>query len=323
VAASERIEGERAERIENGRNLLSFGVGFLDQAMVGILRRDLVLIGGPSGIGKTQMAVNIAMTNCRDNRRVHYFALEAEDREIERRMKFQIIADLYYREFAGTHHRIRYADWYTGRLDELLGRFEDADRALRRITKNLSTYYRVESFTGDDFARQLAVIREETDLVILDHFHYVDSPDDNENRAAKALVKTIRECVLRAERPVVVVAHVRKSDPRNAPLVPNEEAFHGSSDLVKIATKAIMIAPDHETPQESPTLFPTYLRIVKFRQEHAVTRYVARVNYDVRNDTYETFYVIGRLGSGGQEFVPLDKDQHPIWKYEPSTGGGT
>ncbi len=53
------------------------------------------MLGAKTGIGKTALATITALHNCQQGKRVHYFALEAEEREIERRMKFQIIADLY------------------------------------------------------------------------------------------------------------------------------------------------------------------------------------------------------------------------------------
>ncbi len=195
------------------------------------------------------------------------------------------------------------------------GYYEDAvDDELRGALQNLHTYYRVDSFTSDDFAKQLEAVREETDLIVLDHFHYVDSDDANENRGHKRIVKQIRDSALRAERPVVVVGHVRKSDPKFSPLVPTEEAFHGSSDLVKIATKAIMLAPDYTTETGSPSRWSTYMQVVKCRQDSSLTRYVARINYDTRTDSYEEFYALGRLTDNGREFTGLDRDAWPSWK---------
>lgn len=315
MPSPERLYGERAERLANGRDCLTFGVRFLDDAMGGITKRDLILIGAKTGSGKTSLASNIAMNNCRAGRRVHYFALEAEDREIERRMKFQIVASIYYREYVGDKIKLRYVDWYSGKLDYVLGRFESqADAELTTLTKNLHTYYRVDSFTGDDFAKHLEAIREETDLVVLDHFHYVDSTDENENRGHKRIVKQIRDSALRADKPVIVVGHVRKSDPKFAPLIPTEEAFHGSSDIVKIATKAIMIAPDYETETGHASIWSTYMQIVKCRQDSSLTRYVARLNFDTRVDAYEDFYVLGRLTDGGHTFEGLDTGAWPTWK---------
>jgi len=314
MPSPKRLVGERADRVQAGKNILSFGVKFLDDAMGGITRRDLILVGAKTGAGKTQLALNVAIANCRAGRRVHYFALEAEDREMERRMKFQILASAYYRHSMGSQ-RLRFVDWYNGKCDGVLEIFEErADREVAELLKNLSTYYRVDSFTGEDFSRHLDAIREETDLVVLDHFHYVDSTDENENRGHKQLVKQIRDCALRADRPVIVVGHVRKSDPRHAPLIPTEEAFHGSSDIVKIATKAVMIAPDYETDTGNPSLWATYMQIVKCRQDSSLTRYAARLIYDTRTDGYQPDYSLGRLTEGGRKYESLSPWQWPSWK---------
>lgn len=315
LPSPERLVGERADRMELARHMLGFGVSFLDDALGAIMRRDLILIGAKTGTGKTQLASNIAMFNCGAGRKVHYFALEAEDREIERRMKFQLLATAYY-QHAMSPRRLRFIDWYQGKLDFELGHFEArANEQLAAMLKNLHTYYRVDSFTSDDFARQLEAVRDQTDLVILDHFHYVDSTDENENRSHKRIVKQIRDSVLRADRPVIVVGHVRKSgDPRYAPLVPTEEAFHGSSDIVKIATKAIMIAPDYETQSGDPSLWPTFMQIVKCRQDSSLCRYVARLTFNTRTDSYLDDYDLGRLVDGGRTFELVDRNQWPTWK---------
>ncbi len=314
MPSPKRLVGERADRVQASKALLSFGVQFLDDALGGITRRDLILLGAKTGAGKTQLALNIAIANCRLGRRVHYFALEAEEREMERRMKFQILATAYYRH-AINPQRLRFIDWYNGRLDGILDHFEErADREVAELLKNLNTFYRVDTFTGSDFSRQLDAVKEETDLVVLDHFHYVDSDDDNENRGQKQLTKQIRDCALRADVPVLVVGHVRKSDPRHAPLVPTEEAFHGSSDVVKIATKAIMIAPDYTTETGDASLWATYVQIAKCRQDSSLCRYVARLMFDTRTDSYQPDYSLGRLIDSGKKFEPIAPWAVPTWK---------
>lgn len=317
MPSAKRLVGERADRIQASRGLLSFGVQFLDDALGGISRRDLILVGAKTGAGKTQLALNVAIANCKLGRRVHYFALEAEDREMERRMKFQILATAYYRH-AMQPRRLRFIDWYNGKLDDVLNHFEErADREVAELLKNLNTFYRVDTFTGSDFSKQLDAVREETDLVVLDHFHYVDSDDDNENRGQKQLTKQIRDCALRADVPVMVVGHVRKSDPRHAPLVPTEEAFHGSSDIVKIATKAIMIAPDYTTETGDASLWATYVQIAKCRQDSSLCRYVARLMFDTRTDSYQSEYSLGRLTDAGKKFETLAPWAVPSWKSGP------
>jgi phage/plasmid primase-like uncharacterized protein len=313
-----RLSGEAQERIEESRHILRFGVKFLDDALGGIMRTDIVLIGARTGVGKTQMATIITKANCRAGKRVHYFALEAEDKEIERRWKYQILAGLYYKSSNGGHRPIRYLDWRMGNLEAELSQFdEQAEELLSAMCQNLHTYYKVGSFTSDDFAKHFADVQENTDLVVLDLFSHVDSDDENDNRAAKKIIHQIRIAALRAKRPVVIIGHVRKTDPRFGALVPTEEDFNGSKELVNTATKAIMIAPDYGIVSDDPALWSTFVKVVKCRTDSSVTRYCARVVYDLRSDSYRQEYALGRLTGGGKEWADLTAEQIPSWKNDP------
>jgi replicative DNA helicase len=311
----DRIQGETSERVTMSGETLTFGVRYLDDALGGIVKRDLILVGARTGAGKTQLATIAALANCRKGRRVHYFALEAEDREIERRIKYQIVAREYYHRL-NHGKRIRYLDWYQGRLEDELGQYSDLAEAEMRdsVAKNLHTYYRVDSFTSEDFAAQLAKIATDTDLVILDHLHYVDhAEDENENKGYKRIVKQIRDSALRLGKPVIVVAHVRKADRKFTGLVPDVEDFHGSSDIGKIATKAVTLAPDFTTIHEDPSLWSTFIHVAKCRQDNAVTRYVAKCNFNTRTDSYQDLYSLGRLVDNGREYRALSEKETPAW----------
>ena len=325
-SSTERLPGERDERIADGRRVLSFGVRYLDHALGGIARRDLILVGAKTGLGKTALATIIALHNCAAGKRVHFFALEAEDREIERRMKYQVIADMYYA--SGSHLKpIRFLDWRDGRLEKELGSFEDAaDMEMRRMLKNLHTLYRSGTFTADDFCRHLEAIKDSTDLVILDHLHYVDTDDENENRGYKAMVKQIRDAAIRFAKPVIVIAHVRKSDRRNDTLVPTVEDFHGSSDIPKIATKSIMLAPAYDWDTGIPHLLNTYFQVNKCRPDASTARYTALVPFNLRRNTYDDTYTIGKIAYSHEDhahkFQHITGDEMPSWAMQGSNGSG-
>ena len=79
------------------------------------------------------------------------------------------------------------------------------------------------------------------DLIVVDHLHYVDGDDDeNEHKSLGDTVKAIRDVSLRIGRPIVLIAHLRKRDARAKQLVATLDDFHGSSNVVKICTQAII-----------------------------------------------------------------------------------
>ncbi len=316
MRASDRMEGEREERLENAKGILSFGVSFLDAALGGICKHDLILIGAKSGLGKTQLAMIIAMTNSMAGKRVHYFALEAEKNEIERRLKFARLSIHMRNHVSGDHDSLNYLDWHNGRLDRFTNEHEpQVEKDLMPVLENLNTFYRTAEFSAESFFAKAEEIKDHTDLIVLDHVHYVDSDDANENRGIKNIVKMVRDVSLGLGKPVVMVAHVRKGDRNGGQLVPGIDDFMGSSDIAKIATKAIMIAPAMDMPTHDPCLWPTYIAPVKCRPDGQRTRYSGVAYYDVRGGIYAEEFSIGKFTSGGTEWKSLAEtgDKVPRW----------
>jgi len=313
----QRIRPERSERLELAKRILSFGVGFLDAALGGVFPRDMILLGAKTGLGKTTLASIIAETNAEKGKRVHYFALEAEDKEIERRIKFRVLSQLIaeMKKISIQHiGRINYLDWYAGKLEAITGKYEaDADELLAKRYGTLRTFYPRGDFTADDLVKAFLAIQDETDLIILDHIHMVDYDDANENRGIKAIVKKLRDVALDVGKPVVVVAHLRKTDRRSKYIVPDLDDFHGTSDLVKLVTKAVIIAPAHDQETGHGHLWNTYIHPAKCRSEGSRTRYIGLVPFNVRTGRYESAFELGRGINNGEEFELLKDEKTPSW----------
>lgn len=307
---ADRVKLERKVRLENAAKIIPFGVSYLDDALSGIFPNDLIVLGAKTGLGKTQMTMLIAHSAAKLGKRVHYLALEAEHGEIERRMKYQLIADRYYRMDTRGRFHLNYADWYTAKLDSELREIEAEIESIEQYLPTLKTYYRTGSFTVRDFERIFFAIKDETDLVIVDHLHYFDLDDENENRAVKQVVMKIRDCVLLTGKPVILISHTRKQDKRFATLIPQIEDFHGSSDIGKIATKAIAFGPGPITKDDK--LRPTYIQGLKYRVDGARIRYTGMLNFSPASQRYDEKYVLG-IVNREQEFEPLEAWQIPHW----------
>jgi len=304
----ERIKEERAQRIAVGSSCLSFGVKFLDECLGGIYSNDLIVLGAKTGIGKTQLATIAAMTNAAAGKRVHFFALEAEPNEIERRIKYQILADVFFKTLRKDfpNLKLNYLDWYYGRFDsELCKVEEEIEMLLCDLYPSLTTFYRSGGdYTVQDFEKQMLAVQDQTDLIILDHIHYFDFEDENENRAMKNAVKKIRDLALLIGKPVILIAHLRKSDRKAKQIAPGVDEFHGSSDITKIATKVITLAPCPQD-QTSGNRWPTYIRIAKCRVDGSRTRSVGAVVFNADTNQYEKNYYVGRLSHAEDEFEAI------------------
>lgn len=325
-SAGERVKGEAAERVARGKNEVPYHHGFLDDLLRGISANDLIVIGAETGAGKTEFARAVAANNAKAGRRVYYFALEAEENEIERRTKFQIILDIAAKRLSEKGQRldwdrVNYPDWYRGQLEDVFGEFNDAaDQAFALEYGHLHTYYRGSKFDHEDIKRLFLAIQSDAELIILDHLHYVDIDDENENRGFKKTVKMIRDVALGIGRPVILIVHLRKRDIRAKAIVPDIEMVHGSSDIAKICTRAIMLAPARSRPNPQPHLSNTFFHVPKDRVGGA-TGLVALCVFDRGLRQYHDNYTLGRISADGAEFEPLEKDV-PRWAkraYRPSS----
>lgn len=311
-SAYAEIDGRKNARA----GLRRFGIQFLDDALVGITPSDLVLLGAPSGVGKTQLCCSIALANMQDGKRVHFMALEAEEFEIERRLKYQILSHRFFeakkRGIAPPGIRLSYDKWVLGDFVNELTEFElEAAKLLERDYQNLFLFYKQDRFSLPDLIENVVANADESDLFIIDHVHYFDLDDDNENRAMREIAKTVRSLALEERKPIILVAHLRKRDRQNEELVPGIDEFHGSSDLTKIATKVITIAPGGRTKDGC---FETFFRIPKNRMNGGVTRFIGRVMFDPRKNAYESTYKVGRSGLTKKTgFEELAHDLSPEW----------
>jgi hypothetical protein len=318
-SAADRVGDERESRIVNADRAMPYHHAFLDDYLRCIMPHDLILIGAATGAGKTELARSIAASTAATGKHVHYFALEAEPYEIERRTKFAVLAGLVLRRgIKIPAPGMNYADWYCGQLERfLVGLDDEADAIVTQKYKTLHTYYRGSRFDHDDIRRLFLAINTQTDLIILDHLHYVDVDDDNENRGFKRTMKMIRDVSLGIGKPVILVVHLRKRDQsRRRELVPVIEDVHGSSDVGKICTRAAILAPASKAALEDiparAGCAPTFFSIPKDRVSGACP-YIAVVDFDYRARTYADTYTLGRPARGGEKFEPLGFGDAPGW----------
>lgn len=315
---SEQLINETEERLKTFRQQeLTYGISFLDKATDGITTADLALVGAPSGMGKTGFVTNLAFKNVLNGKRVHLIALEAYKGEIQDRIQYQKYAELFYKDPNRVPNLdMSFRNWRKGRLDFALAKYKPQVKEFVKILKNLKTYYHSKEFTVDDFVRNAMIVEHETDLIIVDHVHYFDIADENENRGMKALIKEIRNIQATINKPVVVVAHLRKKDRTNPVLCAGMDEFMGSSDLVKIATQVITLGKGEMV---TPSSAETYVRVPKNRWDGSVTFYCAKMRFNFRRNEYEDEIAIGKLTKGDTRWEPIPDDQIPQWMKEQST----
>lgn len=298
-------------RAKQRGKIIPYGIDYLDKALGGIRSTDLIFIGAKTGAGKTELATILAQNISSLGKNVYYFALEADRGEIETRIVFREFAKLYYANKYFKHTPpINYRDFADGKYDSqdmLL--IEQAIKNTNKKVTNVNILYRQKNFTADDFEAQVQNIKDYADVIILDHIHHFDVDTDRETQELKKIVKRARDLNIMIEKPILCIAHFRKSERKTQELVPNLEEFYGSSEISKEATQIITLAPiPPELIQEDIpyNISPTLFRIPKFRRFSPVCKYVGLMKYDSNSNTYLKGFRLFTLIKNGQELLPVD-----------------
>jgi replicative DNA helicase len=313
--ASEDCELEQADRVKE--RIIKYGVNFLDDALGGMSQKDLVLVGAKTGAGKSQLVTAIAKHVAGQGQTVDMFALEAEKHEIARRIKFSMMAEEYYadEEKEPIVGSIKYGAWRRNELKEL-DRYEPWVREkFKKELAGLRVHYREDGiYDHDRLEKEIKAVAPSTNLIIIDHIHYVDIDGENENTAYKRIIKTIRDLTLKHGIPIIVVAHLRKTQPfRDKAIVPNNEDFHGTSDLTKVATTCILLGKAEPAMDQPVHLRPTYMRVTKSRIEGDLSWMCGLTEFDIRKNIYIPGYRLGMLQKNDSKFESLKDGFMPYW----------
>jgi len=316
------IDNDIETRINIGNESIKFGIDFLDDFLCGIWKQDLVLVGAHSGAGKTQLVTNIALHNVLNGKRVHFFALEADEYEIERRILFNLTSKYYFNDPKRKTISITNADFMLGNIAKQGVAYEiQAINEFKKRFGNLKVAYKFGRFGIKEFREAfLQVAVQGSDLIIIDHAHFFDWGTTNENVALKEIVSAARELNIENKIPVILVSHLRKRSYAVDWYAPPMEEFHGSSELYKYSTKVITLGTGE---REGEKTFSTYVNSAKFRADGSRAKAIGKINFNFTNLSYERGYDIGRpYQVRTNEFETFIENDFPAWAKGARRGGG-
>lgn len=312
-SVAQRTASFLTERDRNAKKIIPCGIQFVDDYTCGLHPTDLMILSASTGAGKTTAGMFIAANAARRGLKPYYFALEAFRSEIEGRLLFRAVSEIAYKKRLW-HQGLTFSRWMAGRCDEVreLEAFakEDVDRELA----NMQTLYRSSAFGHEEITKHFRAVSKEADVIVLDHLHYVDTEDgENENAAMKKVVKAVRDASLGLNVPVVCIAHLRKTNtPRNFRGLPEIGDIHGSSDISKIATKIVMLSPAPGFEFGESHVAPTAIQVLKDRYAGR-SAYVGICGFNITRMMYQKKYYVARLQGNGHTVTNVYNDDLPYF----------
>jgi len=327
------FKAETDERLAiNESKICKFGVGHLDDALYGILRNDLVVIGADSGVGKSEIGISMAQENVKRGKKVMLYFLEGGDVEAMARMKWRDICKIYFNSYTDSGINIDYRKWrmnlYDKKETEILSAIEKEVKfnygklfkeklhiyklkggfGVENLLTSLMGFYNFERAVG--FNEVSAGFN--LDLIIIDHLQYFDlNGGESEIQATTKILKEVKKITAMYNIPIVLISHLRKKTKERG--LPDQEDFYGSSNIPKISSLAITIAPDKENYDLANGVYPTYFRIVKSRTG-IPSNFAIRCNFHASNREYEDKYSLHKVNNLGLvNPEPMNYGECPEW----------
>lgn len=309
--------------------LCTYGVSVLDDPLLAIAKNELVVIGADTGQGKSELILHIARYNAKQGRKVALFYLEGGHLEAIQRMKWRDICEIYYKHPKDEYIDMDYRKWMFNELNkqkltELSAQVYEEYK--EQYKNNLYLFPIKTDFTLDNFISGLLDFHSlehkkdnpfildskyGIDLVIIDHLQYFSlDKDDNEISEITKILRTVKDLVDKSNFSIILVSHLRKKGKDRG--LPGVEDFYGSSNIPKIATTAITIAPDTKEDNLHNGIFPTYFRIVKSRIGIR-PNYAMKCNFNLATRDYDKNYKIVRLDNLGNIMPELSYNELPKW----------
>jgi len=304
---------EELDRHVAAAKVIPFDVSFLDDALVGIFPNDLILLGALTGKGKTEFATNVALNASRRSKRVLFYALEADRWEIQRRMKYRALSQIYFAHYRGKFPWPRYSEWLVqGFMPDWAALEKEAENQLHLDMLELKVVYKGGKFTVNDFVKELAdsAMHREFDFLVVDHLHYFDLDTRTETEGLKQAAHAMRNLSIHLGKPILLLAHLRK----HGQAFPGLDDFHGHSDIVKVATQVIVMSPAYNLTQANDVgHFPTYFHIAKSRRASENVPYVGVLGFDRQRNRYGEKYYIAKHGGTDEPELITTASEIPEW----------
>ncbi len=315
-------------------DLCSYGISALDDSCQFIMKNDLIIIGADSGVGKSEIALDIAMNNVQRHKRVALFYLEGGHEEAVSRIKWKKLCKIYFNQKDRHIDNFDYVSWRTNRiknqyLDEMEAEIEkemkdiedfwvypvDKGFSVENLSNSILDFHTlVAAPTGSPFEAEGQV---QLDLIIIDHLQYFElNGSEHEISQTTKILRSLKEMSDIFKVPVILISHLRKKGKDRG--LPDQEDFYGSSNIVKIATTAIVLSQDSNKEDFSDNIYPTFIRIVKSRIGIR-PNYAIRINFDLTKREYQKDYEIFFVKDGNVFKEPIPYYKWPHWAVRTHT----
>ena len=158
------VINETIDTLKTGKNIIKFGYPALDNIAGGMTRKEITVIGGRPGHGKTTLTINIIYSLLKQGYRVMMFNREMSNIEVIKKFMIMESKDLLY-------EHLRTGDIEEGRIQVI----EMMADSLKNTLSNLIMYDDIKNL--NDAMREIQ--REKPDIVVDDYIQLIKTDGRN------------------------------------------------------------------------------------------------------------------------------------------------
>lgn len=195
---SENQEEEYIEilekRIKGEIVAMRTGISEIDKTIKGFNGGDLISIFAFSGVGKTTLAINIALNIIRQKKRVLIFSLEMPKEQIRDR----IIANMTNIPF----HKIKYGEFNSSEEEQII-------KANSMLSRNKSLLVLEEDDLMNITSKiQMEVMKNNIDIVFIDYINLINIMGNNKDEYLKVTecTRLLKKLSKKIDKPIVILA---------------------------------------------------------------------------------------------------------------------
>ena len=343
ITWKEAYKKESQDRLDTDiKKLCKYGIKPLDDSLICINKGELVVIGADSGVGKSEIAINISRHNAMAGKKVALYHLEGGYREAVSRIKWKDITREYFANHTGMGIDMDFRKWSVNfEQDKILTDIEAEvyEHYKDKCMENLYFYDSPDDLTITDFLASLLDFHDlktaggnfysgdqrsagfDLDLIVIDHLQYFSlDQGENEIQEITNIIRQVKKVTDKYKIPVVLISHLRKKMKDRG--LPDQQDFYGSSNIPKIATTAITLTPKINSEDFRNQIYPTWVRVVKSRI--GIKPSIAMlIDFNSRSKEYSDKYELYKVNSEGHTSKePMMETDVPKWAYGSIKTGG-
>jgi len=233
---SDVLENAKRERRElDVTTACKYGIKILDEYLGGILPSELVVIWAETWIGKSELAYIMGRENARRGKKVMLFELEWDISEIALRDLQGQVNNKLQTPVKTVQYRFNINKSIYPLEDKVL---EDINP---NIKNNLLVFNKLKIPTLSFLKQIIEKAKDNVDMIIIDHLHYIYLERDEELRQIGEIMRTLKTITDIIKKPIILISHLRKKDNKMKERDPSVDDLYGSSNIGKEATTVLLL----------------------------------------------------------------------------------